>query len=63
MDRFGIPSDEFRTQLIAAIRTHPGMPDESPATAYYAAWVEALENLLRRRGLSGPSSAEMPPRS
>jgi len=63
MDRFGIPSDEFRTHLVAAIGEHTEAPGESAATAYYAAWVAALERLLRDRGLIDPSSAETPPRS
>ena len=63
MDRFGISSDEFRTYLIAAIRAHPETPDESAATAYYAAWVEALEGLLRERGLLSPPNGETPRRS
>ena len=54
MERFGISSDEFRTHLVAAIRSHAGPPGESPATAYYAAWVEALEELLRERRLIEP---------
>ena len=63
MDRVGISSDEFRTHLIAAIREHPEAPGESVATAYYAAWVDALEDLLRQRGLIDPPTAERPPRA
>ena len=63
MNRFGITSDEFRTHLVAAIRAHPETREESAATAYYAAWVEALEQLLGERGLISPPSAETPPRS
>ena len=63
MDRYGIPSDEFRTHLVEAIRTHRQTPDETAATAYYAAWVDALENLLRDRGIIDPPSGETPTRS
>jgi len=63
MDRFGIASDEFRTHLIAAIKEHPETPGESAATAYYAAWVDALEDLLRERRLIDPPTAGTPPRA
>jgi len=63
MGRFGISSDEFRTHLIAAIRKHPEATGESAATAYYAAWVDALEDLLRQRGIIDPPTAETLPRA
>jgi nitrile hydratase accessory protein len=37
---------EFRRHLVAAIRARPQDPGESAATAYYAAWLDALEALL-----------------
>jgi hypothetical protein len=36
---------------VAAIRRRPPEPRESAATAYYAAWLDALEALLAERGL------------
>jgi len=63
MDRFHIPSDEFRTHLVAAIRAHPQTPGESAATAYYGAWIEALERLLAQRRLLSRPNGETPPPS
>jgi hypothetical protein len=34
---------------IEAIERHGDDPDEDPATAYYAAWVDALERLVATR--------------
>lgn len=48
--------EDFRPHLVAAIAARPQQPDESAATAYYAAWLEALEALLRERGLLSPSA-------
>jgi len=49
LDRLGIPWDEFRHHLVVAIAAH-GVPEgESPATAYYSAWLDALEALLAER--------------
>ena len=42
---------EFRRHLVAAIRQRPPEPGESPASAYYAAWLDAVEALLAERGL------------
>jgi len=42
---------EFRGHLVDAIRRRPHDPAESAATAYYAAWLDALEALLAERGL------------
>jgi nitrile hydratase accessory protein len=45
---------EFRRHLVAAIRARPHDPAESAATAYYAAWLDALEALLAdQRGAPG----------
>jgi len=63
MNRYGIPSDEFRAHLVEAIRSHSQATDETAATAYYAAWVVALEGLLLDRGLIDPASDETPTRS
>jgi nitrile hydratase accessory protein len=44
---------EFRRHLVAAIRARPQDPGESAATAYYAAWLDALEALLAdQRGVA-----------
>jgi nitrile hydratase accessory protein len=42
---------EFRRHLAAAIAARPPREGESGATAYYAAWLDALEALLAERGL------------
>ena len=51
LERTGASWAEFRRHLVAAIREHPPEPGESAATAYYAAWLDALEALLAERGL------------
>jgi nitrile hydratase accessory protein len=50
LDRLGVPWTEFRRHLVDAIAVRPVRPDEAPATAYYAAWLDALERLLAERG-------------
>jgi len=52
--RTGASWAEFRRHLVAAIRRRPHDPGESAATAYYAAWLDALEALLAERGLHAP---------
>ncbi len=54
MERFDISREEFRDRLIDAIAGHPQDPDETVATAYYAAWLDALEAVLRDRALLEP---------
>jgi nitrile hydratase accessory protein len=51
LKRTGAPWPEFRRHLAAAIAARPAGPGESEATAYYAAWLDALETLLAERGL------------
>jgi nitrile hydratase accessory protein len=51
LDRTGASWAEFRRHLVAAIRRRPPEPRQSAATAYYAAWLDALEALLAERGL------------
>ena len=51
LDRLGAPWADFRRHLASAIAVRPVSQDESPATAYYAAWLDALEQLLAARGL------------
>lgn len=52
LERTGVPWREFRDYLVAAIATREPAPGESAATAYYAAWLDAIEALLAARGLS-----------
>jgi nitrile hydratase accessory protein len=56
LERTGAPWAEFRWHLAAAIAAHPADESESDATAYYAAWLDALEALLAERALLGPPS-------
>lgn len=51
LDRLSVPWSDFRAQLANAIAIRPASDDESPAAAYYAAWLDALEKLLAERGL------------
>ncbi|MFZ0382658.1 MAG: nitrile hydratase accessory protein [Solirubrobacteraceae bacterium] len=46
LDRLGVPWTDFRRHLASAITVRPASQDESPATAYYTAWLDALETLL-----------------
>ncbi len=45
LQRTGLPWAEFRRHLAAAIAAHPP-GRESPATAYYTAWLDALEAVV-----------------
>jgi nitrile hydratase accessory protein len=51
LDRLAVPWADFRRHLASAIAARPASQDESPATAYYAAWLDALARLLAERGL------------
>jgi nitrile hydratase accessory protein len=51
LERTGAPWPEFRRYLAAAIAARSAGDGESEATAYYAAWLDALETLLTERGL------------
>ncbi len=51
LQRTGAPWEEFRRHLAAAIAARPQAAGESAATAYYAAWLAALDALLVERGL------------
>ena len=62
LDRTGASWAEFRRHLVAAIRQRPRSPRESAATAYYAAWLDALEALLAERGLLGRQAQPAPVR-
>jgi len=45
----GVGAVEWRDALAEAIVRHGHDPDEDPATAYYAAWVDALERVVAAR--------------
>ena len=62
LDRLGVPWADFRRHLASAIAARPASQDESPATAYYAAWLDALETLLAERRLIDPRPAGFPTR-
>jgi len=51
IDRSGASWADFRRHLAAAIAAHRTTEPETAATAYYAAWLDALEALLSERGL------------
>jgi nitrile hydratase accessory protein len=51
LERAGASWAEFRVHLAAGIAARPRDDGESAATAYYAAWLDALEALLASRGL------------
>ena len=52
LDRLGVRWPEFRRHLASAIAARSASQDESRATAYYAAWLDALERLLAERGFN-----------
>jgi nitrile hydratase accessory protein len=56
LDRLGIPWAEFREHLVDAIQQHRSHADESAASAYYAAWLEALGSLLTERVVIQPAA-------
>jgi nitrile hydratase accessory protein len=47
VERLGLPWDEFRSRLIAAIA-------EAPERPYYESWALALERLLVDHGITSP---------
>ena len=52
MRSLGIGVVEWRHALASAIDEHGYDRNEDPATAYYEAWVAALERLLAERGIT-----------
>lgn len=52
LDRLGITWAEFRRHLASEIAARPVSRDESAATAYYGAWLDALEKLLAEHDLA-----------
>jgi nitrile hydratase accessory protein len=57
LERTGTSWAEWREHLAAAIARHGQPPAESTATAYYTAWLEALESLLAAKGLPGAQTS------
>ena len=53
LERAGISLVEFSAFLAAAVARHRYDPDEPAATAYYAAWLDALEVCLASQGPLG----------
>jgi nitrile hydratase accessory protein len=51
LERLGLSWIDFRDHLAAAIARHGYDPAEPSATAYYTAFVEALESLLAEHGV------------
>ncbi|HLN17358.1 MAG TPA: nitrile hydratase accessory protein [Acidimicrobiales bacterium] len=60
IDRTGGSWVDFRGHLARAIAARGSSDRESEATAYYAAWLDALEALLSERGLLDPIEAGRP---
>jgi nitrile hydratase accessory protein len=58
LDRLGVPWADFRRYLASAIATRPAGRGESSATAYYTAWLDALERLLADREMVPQSDAQ-----
>jgi len=56
IDRMGVSWDDFRRHLAVAIAAHHPSELESPATAYYSAWLEALAAVLEEHRTSYPTS-------
>jgi hypothetical protein len=49
LERLGVPWADFRRHLVTAIAEHHPRTGETAATAYYTAWLDALEALLAER--------------
>ena len=49
IQRSGATWAEFQRQLVGSIAARPENPGETKASAYYAAWLDALEALLAER--------------
>lgn len=54
--RTGTGWGEWREHLAAAVARHGRPAGETAATAYYTAWLDALESLLRAKGLLPPQA-------
>jgi nitrile hydratase accessory protein len=55
LERTGTSWADWRPQLARAIAARGFTPGEAPAAAYYEAWLDALESLLRERQLLEPA--------
>ena len=53
LERAGVSLVEFSGFLAEAVARHGFDADEPAATAYYAAWLDALEACLASQGVSG----------
>ena len=65
LERLGLTWADFRPYLVDAIRKHRSSGEESAADSYYAAFVAALEDLLRDRGIATDRAGfrpRLPPR-
>ena len=51
LERAHIPWTEFSNRLAEAVRLHGYDANEPAATAYYAAWLDALETTLAAAGV------------
>ena len=49
LERLGLPWSAFREHLVGAIEHHGQPPGESPAEAYYVAFLDAVEALAAER--------------
>jgi nitrile hydratase accessory protein len=58
LEQTGATWSEFRDHLVTAIAAHVPEPGESAATAYYTAWLDAVEALLAARGQLAHRGAE-----
>jgi len=54
LERAGLSLVHFSEFLAEAVKRHGYDPEEPAATAYYAAWLDALEAALRTEGIELP---------
>lgn len=58
LERTGASWEDFRRHLVPAIAATPQEHEITAATAYYTAWLTALQALLVERGLLDPAAAK-----
>lgn len=56
LQRTGASWEDFRGHLVPAIAASPQEAESTAATAYYSAWLSALDALLAERGLLDPAA-------
>ena len=56
LQRTGASWEDFRRHLVPAIAATPQDGETTAATAYYSAWLTALDALLAERGLLDPAA-------